>query len=85
VCSLNAPGIECSLLPLLANTPIADVFHYADDLGIRFRVRSGSHSHARAERIASSEISFHEGLVNNHRALPAITNRQRLMCRDGIQ
>jgi len=56
-----------------------------DDLGIGFGVKPGAHSDPRAEWIASSEISFYKGFVDNHRALPALTHRQRLICRDDIQ
>src|SRR5947199_196060 len=76
---------KIGLFPLFANITVADVFHDADDLAVRFGVGCGSHSDASAERIASSEISFYKGFVDNHRALPALTHRQRLICRDDIQ
>ena len=61
--------------------PLDPRYADADDFGIRFGVRSGAHTDVRAERIASSEISFYKGFVDNHRALPSLTHRQRLIRR----
>jgi hypothetical protein len=70
---------KVGLLPSLANATVTDVFYDADDLDIRFGVRPGPHTDARAERIASSEISFDKGFIDNDHALPALTHRQRIV------
>src|SRR5215469_2515298 len=75
---LGADG-KVGLLPSLANTAIGDVLHHADDLDIRFHVGSGPHTDVRAERITTSEISFHKGFIDDHDPLPALVHRDRIV------
>src|SRR6516165_1929771 len=64
------PNGKVSLLPSFTKTAVADVRDYTDDLRIRFHVCSGSHADVRAEGAASSEISLHEGFVDDDDAPP---------------